>query len=158
MYMRRFQEAETNLDHAVALNSNDPFILSIRALLLNYLGRSDAALAELAQAQRRDPFAVGWFEDFLGIILTGAGRYREALASYAKMATVAPWSLVCVTVCHAELGETSQAEAALARLKSSYPQFPGITLDGILKMEDLYEHPAIFDRYRTILRRIDKEE
>lgn len=158
MYMRRFQEAETSLDHAVALNSNDPFILSIRALLLNYLGRSDAALAELAQAQRRDPFAVGWFEDFLGIILTGAGRYREALASYAKMATVAPWSLVCVTVCHAELGETSQAEAALARLKSSYPQFPGITLDGILKMEDLYEHPAIFDRYRTILRRIDKEE
>ena len=140
------------------MNPNDPFILSIRALLFNYVGRSDAALAELEQAQRRDPFAVGWFEDFLGIILTGAGRYREALASYAKMATVPPWSLVCVTVCHAELGETKEAEAALARLKSSYPQFPGITLDGILKEEDLYEDPTIFDRYRAILRRIDKEE
>src|SRR5262249_46811676 len=133
MYIRRFREAEPNLDRAVALNPNDPFILSIRALLFNYVGRSDAALAELEQAQRRDPFAVGWFEDFLGIILTGAGRYREALASYAKMATVPPWSLVCVTVCHAELGETKEAEAALARLKSSYPQFPGITLEGILK-------------------------
>ena len=154
MYIRRFREAEPNLDRAVALNPNDPFILSIRALLLNYVGRSDAALAELEQAQRRDPFAVGWFEDFLGIILTGAGRYREALASYAKMATVPPWSLVCVTVCHAELGETKEAEAALARLKSSYPQFPGITLDGILKEEDLYEDPSIFDRYRAILRRI----
>ena len=88
MFMRRFREAETSLDRAVALNPNDPFILSIRALLLNYVGKYDAALVELEQAQRRDPFAVGWFEDFLGIILTNAGRYREALASYAKMATV----------------------------------------------------------------------
>lgn len=158
MYMRRFREAETSLDRAVALNPNDPFILSIRALLLNYVGRFDAALAEMVQAQRRDPFAVGWFEDFLGIILTGAGRYREALASYAKMAAVPPWSFVCLTVCHAELGETRQAEAALARLKSFYPQFPGITLDGILKEEVFYEDPAILDRYRAIMRRIDKEE
>jgi TolB-like protein/tetratricopeptide (TPR) repeat protein len=157
-FMRRFREAETSLDRAVALNPNDPFILSIRALLFNHVGKSDAALAELAEAKRRDPFAVGWFEDFQGIILTGAGRYREALASYAKMATVPPWSLVCVTVCHAELGETGQAEAALARLKASYPQFPGITLDGILKEEILYEDPAILGRYREILRRIDKEE
>ena len=158
MYMRRFREAEANLDHAVALNPNDPFILSIRAILLNYTGRFDAALVELDQARRRDPFAVGWFEDFLGIILTRAGRYREALASYAKMATVERWSLVCLTICHAELGETRQAEAALARLKASYPQFPGITLDGILKEETFYEDPAVVDRYRAILRRIDTEE
>jgi TolB-like protein len=158
IYMRRFREAETYLDRAVALNPNDPFILSIRALLLNYVGRFDAALVELDQAQRRDPFAVGWFEDFLGIILTGAGRYREALASYAKMATVPPWSLVCLTVCHAELGETRLAEAALARLRSSYPRLPGITLDNIVKEEVFYEDPAILDRYRAILRRVAKEE
>ena len=160
MFMRRFREAETSLDRAVALNPNDPFILSIRALLLNYVGKYDAALVELEQAQRRDPFAVGWFEDFLGIILTNAGRYREALASFARMATVPSWSLVYLTICHAELGETRQAEAALARLKSSlyYLQFPGITLDDILKEEVIHEDPAIFDRYRAILRRIDKEE
>jgi TolB-like protein len=158
MYMRRFREAEATLDRAVALNPNDPFILSIRALLLNYLGKFDAALVEFNQARRRDPFAVGWFEDFLGIILTGAGRYREALACYAKMATVPPWSLVCLAVCHAELGETKQAEAAFTKLKSSYPQFPGITLDGILKEETFYEDPAVLDRYRAILQRFDKEE
>jgi TolB-like protein/tetratricopeptide (TPR) repeat protein len=158
MYMGRLREAEPNLDRAAALNPNDPFILSIRALLLNYLGRFDAALAELDQAQRRDPFAVGWFEDFLGIILTGAGRYREALASYARIATVDPWSLVCITVCHAELGETKQAEAAFARLKASYHRFPGTTPHDMVKEEVFYEDPAILDRYRAILRRIDKEE
>ena len=160
MFLHRFREAETSLDRAVALNPNDPFILSIRALLLNYVGKYDAALVELEQAQRRDPFAVGWFEDFLGIILTNAGRYREALASYAKMATVPTWSLVYLTICHAELGETGQAEAALARIKSSpfYSQFPGVTLDDILKEEVVHEDPAIFDRYRAILGRIDGEE
>ena len=158
MYMRRFREAEANLDRAVALNPNDPLILSIRALLLNYVGRFDAALVELDHARRRDPFAVGWFEDFLGIILTGAGRYREALTCYAKMATVPPWSLVCLTICHAELGETRQAAAAFARLKAGYSHFPGITIDGIIKEEVFYEDPATLDRYRAILRRIDKDE
>jgi TolB-like protein len=158
MYMRRFREAEANLDRAVALNPNDPLILSIRALLLNYVGRFDAALVELDQARRRDPFAVGWFEDFLGIILTGAGRYREALTCYAKMATVPPWSLVCLTICHAELGETRQAAAAFARLKAGYSRFPGITIDGIIREEVFYEDPAVLDRYRAILRRIEKEE
>ena len=158
MFLRRFREAETSLDRAVALNPNDPFMLSIRALLLNYVGKYDAALVELEQAQRRDPFAVGWFEDFLGIILTNAGRYREALASFARMSTATSWSLVYFTICNAELGETRLAEATLAKIKSSYPQFPGITLDDILKEEVFHEDPAIFDRYRAILRRIDREE
>jgi TolB-like protein len=156
--MRRLREAEPILERAVALNPNDPFILSIRALLLNYLGRSDEAIAELAQAQRRDPFAVGWFEDFLGIILTGAGRYREALASYARMATIQSWSLVCVAVCHAALGEMKQAKLAIAKLGASYPQLPGMTLDEILELEIFYEDPAILERYRTILQRVDNRD
>jgi TolB-like protein len=156
MYMRRFREAEPSLDRAVALNPNDPFILSIRALFLSFVGRTEAALVELEQAQKRDPFAVGWFEDFHGIILTGAGRYRDALASFVKMETVPAWTLVYMTICHAELGELRQAESLLARIKTSYPQFPGITLDGILKEEIFYGDPVILDRFSTILQRIDK--
>jgi TolB-like protein len=158
MFLRRFREAEASLDRAVALNPNDPFILSIRALLLNYVGKYDAALVELEQAQRRDPFAVGWFEDFLGIILTNTGRYREALASFARMSTATSWSLVYCTICNAELGETSLAKATLAKIKSSYPRFPHVTLDDILEDEVFHEDPAIFDRYRAILQRIDQEE
>jgi TolB-like protein len=158
MYMRQFRLAETHLDRAVALNPNDPFILSIRALLFSFVGRIDAALVEFDSAQRRDPFAVGWFEDFLGIILTGAGRYREALNCFAKMATIQPWSLVYLIICHAELGETQQAKAGLARLKAGYSRFPGITTDGLIKEEVFYEVPAILDRFKAILRRIDVEE
>jgi tetratricopeptide (TPR) repeat protein len=158
MYMRRFREAEPNLDRAVALNPNDPFILSFRALLMAFVGRLDAALIEYEQARRRDPFAVGWFEDFRGIILTGAERYRDALTCFARMTKLPPWSLVYVTVCHAELGETQQAAAALAKLRSGYSRFPGITIDGLIKEEVFYDDAAILDRFKTILQRVDDRD
>ena len=152
LYLRRFREAEASLDHAVALNPNDPFIRSIHAILLNYTGRPEEALGEMKEAQRRDPFAVGWFEDFVGIMLTTAERYREAIASYAKMAVVPPWSLIHLAICHSELGEEARAKACLAKLKACRP---GVSLDQNLDMEDCFEDPAIYDRYRTILRRLD---
>jgi TolB-like protein len=155
MYMRRFREAEPCLDRAVTLNPNDPFILSFRALLLAFVGKLDAALFEFDHALRRDPFAVGWFEDFHGIILTGAERYREALTCFARMATLPPWSLVYVTICHAELGETRQAIAALVKLRSGFSRFPGISIDDLIKEEVFYEDPAILDRFKTILQRVD---
>jgi TolB-like protein/Flp pilus assembly protein TadD len=156
LYLHRFKQAEFSLDRAVALNPNDPFILSIRALLLNYTGRPEEALGEIDEAQRRDPFAVGWYGDFRGIILTTAGRYREATACYAKMATVQSWSLVRLVVCHSELGEIKQAQDALAMLKANWP---GLGIDEIVDTEvDCYEDPAVCKRYREILKRVDKEE
>ena len=155
LYLHRFKQAEFSLDRAVALNPNDPFILSIRALLLNYTARPDEALVEIDEAQRRDPFAVGWYEDFRGIILTTAGRYREATACYAKMATVQSWSLAHLIVCHFELGEIKQAQDTLAKLKANWP---GLLIDEIVDTEaDLYEDPAVYSRYRAILQRVDKE-
>ena len=121
LYLRQFSQAEVSLDRAVALNPNDPFILSIRAIHLNYTDRPDEALVEINEAQRRDPYAVGWYEDFRGIILTTAERYREATACYAKMVTVPPWSLVRLIVCHSELGEIKQAQDVMTKVKAHYP-------------------------------------
>jgi TolB-like protein len=146
LYLRQFRQAEISLDRAVALNPNDPFILSIRALHLNYTDRPDEALVEINEAQRRDPYAVGWYGDFRGIILTTAGRCREATPCYAKMATVPPWSLVRLIVCHSELGEIKQAQDVLAKVKAHYP---GLSLDEIVDTEvDFYEDPTVCSRYR----------
>ncbi|CAN7348041.1 winged helix-turn-helix domain-containing protein [Mesorhizobium amorphae] len=156
LYLRQFRQAEISLDRAVALNPNDPFILSIRALHLNYTNRPDEALVEINEAQRRDPYAAGWYGDFRGIILTTAGRYREATACYAKMATVQPWSLVRLIVCHSELGEIKQAQDLLAKVKAHYL---GLRLDEIVDTEvDFYEDPAVCSRYRAILQRVDQQE
>jgi len=155
LFLRQFRQAEVSLDRAVALNPNDPLILSIRALHLNYTGRPEEALVEIDEAQRRDPYAVGWYGDFRGIILTTAGRYREATACYAKMASVPPWSLIRLIVCHSELGEIKQAQDVLAKVKAHYPR---LSLDEIIDTEvDFYTDPAVCNRYRAILQRIDKE-
>jgi len=155
LYLRQFSQAEVSLDRAVALNPNDPFILSIRAIHLNYTDRPDEALVEINEAQRRDPYAVGWYEDFRGIILTTAERYREATACYAKMVTVPPWSLVRLIVCHSELGEIKQAQDVMTKVKAHYP---GLGLDEIVDTEvDYYRDPAVCSRYRAILQRVDKE-
>ena len=156
LYLQRFKEAEVSLDRAVALNPNDPFILSIRALLFNYTGRPDAAVSDIGEAKRRDPFAVGWYDDFLGIVHTTAGRYREAIACYAKLPTIQPWSLAYLTICHAELGETRQSHETLAKLKANWP---GLTIDEIVDSDvDFYENPAVGARYRAILQRVDRGE
>jgi TolB-like protein len=156
LYLHRFRQAEISLDRAVALNPNDPFILTIRAILLNYTNRPEEALGELDEAQRRDPFAVGWYGDFRGIMLTTAGRYREATACYAKMETVTSWSLVHLAVSHYELGEIKQAKDTLAKLKAIWP---GQLTDEIIAHEaDFFEDPAVCKRYREILKRVDKEE
>jgi TolB-like protein len=156
LYLRQFRQAEISLDRAGALNPNDPFILTIRALLLNFTDRPHEALREINEAQRRDPFAVGWYEDFRGIILTTAGRYREAADCYAKMPTVPYWSLVRLTICHSELGEIEQAKTTLAKLKASCPE---LSIDEIIDAEiDYYQDPAVGSHYRTILHRVDQGE
>jgi TolB-like protein/Tfp pilus assembly protein PilF len=153
LYLHRYKQAEISLDRAVALNPNDPFILSIRALLLNYTSRPEEGLREIHEAQRRDPFALGWYEDFRGLILTTAGRYREAMACYAKMETMTSWSLAFLTICHFELGEIKQAQDTLAKLKAIWP---GLGLEEISDNEvGYFEDPAICDRYRAILRRVE---
>ncbi|WP_246748967.1 winged helix-turn-helix domain-containing protein [Rhizobium setariae] len=156
LFLRQFRQAEISLDRAVSLNPNDPFILTVHALLLNYTNRPDEALGVITEAQRRDPYAVGWYEDFCGVMLTTAERYSEATACYAKMATVPPWSLIRLIVCHFELGEIKLAQDALAKLKAHWP---GRRIDEIVDSEvDFYEDPAVCSRYRAIVQRVDGQE
>ncbi|MFI0845957.1 winged helix-turn-helix domain-containing tetratricopeptide repeat protein [Mesorhizobium sp. IMUNJ 23232] len=155
-FLRQYRQAEISLDRAVALNPNDPFILSTRALFLSYTDRPEEGLGEITEAQRRDPYAVGWYDDYRGTILTSAERYREAIACFAKMATVPSWSLVRLTICHSELDEISQAQDLLAKVKAHYA---GLSLDEIVDKElDFFKDPAICSRYRAILRRVDGQE
>jgi len=99
---------------------------------------------------------VGWYDDFRGVLLTTAGRYREAADCYAKVVTVTPWSLIRLVVCHSELGEIKQAQDVLAKVKAHYR---GLSLDQIIDTEvDFYQDATVCVRYRAILERIDDQE
>ncbi|MCY1127013.1 winged helix-turn-helix domain-containing protein [Frigidibacter sp. RF13] len=153
LYSGRFRQAETSLDHAVSLNPNDPFILSIHALLLNYTGRPENALAELEEAQRRDPFAIGWMDDFRGIVLTTGRRFGEAIACYEGLDAITSWSLAHFAIACAELGDMPRAKEVLGRLKAVWPD---LSLEDIVRAElDFFEDRSIPQRYLGILRRVD---
>ncbi|MCW3783417.1 winged helix-turn-helix domain-containing tetratricopeptide repeat protein [Defluviimonas salinarum] len=153
VYLHRFRQAEASLDRAVSLNPNDPFILTVHAVLLHFTSKAEMALERLDDAQRRDPFAVEWYGDFRGIALTTAGRYREAVACYEKLDNVTPWSLAYLTVCYAELGETALAKGSLAKLRSHWPEE---SIDEIIDHEmDYFEDPAVCSLFRSVLRCVD---
>ncbi len=153
LYLRRFRQAEANLDRAISTNPNDPFILTVYALLLNFTGRSDDALGVLDDAQRRDPFAVEWYGDFRGLILTTAGQYREAVICYEKLTNITPWSLAYLTVSYAELGETVLAEGTLARLRASFSEQ---SIDQIIDHEmDYFENPSVCAKFRSVLKAVE---
>ena len=151
-YLRRFREAKTALVRAVTLNPNDPIIRTVYAIHLNYTGKPDEALAEMEEARRRDPFAVGWFEDYFGVMLATAGRYREAISCYERMASVTPWFLAHLTISYAELGEIQAAKATLERFRAVYP---GLSTEQALSAQDCFEDPTFFNRYRAIMRHLE---
>ena len=110
---------------------------------------------EMEEARRRDPFAVGWFEDYLGVMLATAGRYREAVSCYEKMASATPWFLAHLTICYAELGEIPAAKAMLERFKSVQPGRP---TEQALAAQDCFEDPTFFNRYRAIMRHLEAQD
>jgi TolB-like protein len=154
LFLRRFREAETSLDRAVALNSNDPLVRTIRALVLTYTSRPESALDELEEARRRDPFAMGWFNDFRGIALVTAGRYHDAIALYETMPEVTPWFKVHLMVCLWHLGQIDRACEVLRQFMAFRPQ---LTLDEALATEDLFEDRNIHDRNCAIIHKIAEQ-
>jgi cytochrome c-type biogenesis protein CcmH/NrfG len=55
IFHRRYKEAETEIERAIAINPNDAQSLAGRGNILMWLGRTDAAIEALERAQRIDP-------------------------------------------------------------------------------------------------------
>jgi tetratricopeptide (TPR) repeat protein len=147
IYQRRFDEAAPHLERAIGLNSNDTFILTIRALWFLYRGQSVQALSVTEAAYRRDPFQQDWYLDVRGMAQTSAGLYAEALVSFRHMEKVPPWSYAYMAICHVGLGQLPEARAAAAQFViQSSPATVTSLLDS-----DPYSDPTVVARFRAAL-------
>ena len=72
IFHRRYAEAEAEMNRALAINPNDAQAIAGRGNALMWLGRSDAAIDALEQAQRIDP------------TLNPLDRFALSLADYLK--------------------------------------------------------------------------
>jgi TolB-like protein len=147
IFQNRLYDAGPFMERALALNSNNTFILMFHALWLNYMGRSSEALVAMDAAHRRDPFALDWFWDVLGMTQTGAGLFVEALASFKRMKQIPPWGHAYMAICHVGLDQLPEARAAATKY---------VTRDAVGTVADFlesdpYSDPAVIARFRAAL-------
>lgn len=79
LYYRDFDDAQHDLERALALNPNDAETLDFYALYLLAVGRTDDALAQHALSIRSNPFQHFWAIWLRGITFFTARRYDEAI-------------------------------------------------------------------------------
>ncbi len=121
IFQNRLGEAGHFMERAVALNRNSSRIGAMHALWLNYMGRTDQALASMASIFRRDPMPLDWYWDVLAMAQTTAGLYAEAVATYQRMLEMPEWGYAYLTICHVGLGQMAEARAAAAKFASHGP-------------------------------------
>jgi tetratricopeptide (TPR) repeat protein len=147
VFQGRLDEAGPYFERAAAYNPNDTWLGMIRAMWLNYAGRSDEALSTMTEIFRRDPIPLDWYWDALAIVQTAAGRYADAIASYKQLLAVPSWAFAYRAICHVGLGQLDEARTAAAKFADSNPQS---TIATFLAMEP-YSDPAVIARFRAAL-------
>jgi tetratricopeptide (TPR) repeat protein len=78
---RRFDEAIENGEKAVAMNPNDPIMLSVLSGIMIYNGKFDESIALMKNAMRLCPYYPAFYLRLLSSSYFLAGRYKETLAA-----------------------------------------------------------------------------
>ena len=82
---RKYNEAITEGERAVALNPNSAFVNAALAFSLGYAGRPEDAIVLYKKAIRLSPIADLWILGGLGACYRRTGRYEEAISEYKKV-------------------------------------------------------------------------
>jgi adenylate cyclase len=141
-YLRRGIEAGVHFERARQLNPNDGFMAMLYANSLCYVGQVDKALVIMAEALERDPFGHDWFWDVYCIALVAAGKCREALATFDRIAVRGPWTYAYAAIAHVGLNDIASARSMVDLCRQ---EFPKLTPDDYLRAEP-YTDQAVTDR------------
>jgi adenylate cyclase len=138
MESRRFDQAETHSELALAMNPNDPRIVAQRGELLTWLGRPDEGVEWIEKAMRVDPFGAPGRAHLLGRAFYTARRYAEAIDAFKKIVSPSYMHLAEVAACHARIGDQVCAnESAAAALQLN----PDFSVDQYMRTRT-YQNPA----------------
>ncbi len=120
-----YQQAEAEIDRAIAINPNDARALAGRGNVLMWLGRTDAAIEVFEQALRIDPDLTAIDRFALSLAYYLEGRYDAAIEQAdlnLRDNTGANFSLVVLAAAYAEQGRVDDA-ARFAAMVRSDPTF-----------------------------------
>jgi adenylate cyclase len=123
LHLRDFDLAISEYERALALNSNDADFLAEMAIALNYMGRSEQAIAQLKKAMRMNPRHPSWYLGVLGYAYYEVGQYKEALATLKQ--DNKPWFTTHRTLAavYVRLGRIEEAHAEVSKMFEKNPDY-----------------------------------
>jgi TolB-like protein/DNA-binding winged helix-turn-helix (wHTH) protein/cytochrome c-type biogenesis protein CcmH/NrfG len=126
LFHNRYEQAQAEMERAIAANPSDAHGLAGRGNILMWLGRIDAAIETLELAQRIDPElnAVDRFSLSMAYYLKR--RYDDAIVLAERNLRIshsANFSQVVLAAAHAQLGQFKDAARVVATIRRMNPTF-----------------------------------
>ncbi len=146
---RRFDEAELHQERALALNPNDPRIVSAMGELQTWLGNPDEGVKWIEKAMRLDPTDAGRRAIHLGTAMFVAKHYPEAVKSFKRVPSPQFGQHAFLAACYAYMGDGDEAKAHASEVGSMKPDF---TVDDFLESLP-YKNESDREHHRGALRK-----
>ncbi len=122
----QYEQAQVEIDRAMAINPNDALGLAGRGNILMWLGQTDAAISTLEQAQRIDPEMNPIDRNALGLAYYQKRRYDAAIAQAElnlRKGTSFQFSYVTLAAAYAQQNRIEEAARSVAAIRSTDPTF-----------------------------------
>ena len=146
----RYDEAQGEIDRAIAVNPNDALGVAGRGTILMWLGQTDAAIEALELAQRIDPELNPIDRNALGLAYYLKGRYDAAIKQAElnlRTTESAYFSYITLAAAHAQQNRSKDTAQAVTMIRRTYPAFDPQTFGS------KFLNPADLERLRDGLRK-----
>ncbi|MDA0230136.1 MAG: adenylate/guanylate cyclase domain-containing protein [Proteobacteria bacterium] len=120
---RDFNKVRLHQDRAYALNPNDPRIVSQRGETRIWLGQATEAIGWIEKALLLDPSEAERRVKVLGLAHYVARQYQEAIDAFKRTPRLGHMQRAYMAACYAALGNVAEAEAEIALVLKSNPEF-----------------------------------
>jgi adenylate cyclase len=120
---QQFDRAEFHAKRAYELNCNDPRVISQFGELLALTGQAEAGVEKLELALRLDPYRPDDRLMHLGFAQFVAGRYRDAIVTLKKIATLEAKHHAYLAASYAKLDDMENARQQAGDVRRLAPEF-----------------------------------
>ncbi len=152
LFLRQHDRAIAYTEKAISLNPNHSLAKAHLAMILNYAGQPEKAIALLQNAMRLSPYYPDWFLGELGRAYFLTGRYDEAIKALKQRLRRNPNSSEAYVLLAAAYGASSREEEAQAALAEFVKPRPYYTLKHYAQGE-FYKNPGDLKRVLDGLRK-----
>jgi adenylate cyclase len=126
IFYHRYEQANAEIERAIAINPNDAHGLAGRGNILVWLGQTDAAIEALELAQRLDP-ELNAFDRFALSLAYYLKRRYDASIEQAELnilkAKGAPFSQVVLAAAYAQHNRSEDAARVVTTIRRTNPMF-----------------------------------